>query len=73
METWGTVKGLVNVDSTQHKKSLRELLRSLNILAVRRRQKAERLLLQSFKECYPRWEKEGLVQKPKHFTATTKV
>jgi hypothetical protein len=37
----------------------------LNVLAVFRRRKAESRLLESFKSCYPRWQKEGFIKKPR--------
>ena len=69
-----TTKGHESANVTsQGKKSFWFFLSSLNVLAARRRHKAEQLLLQSFKASYPRWEKEGLIQKPRHLTETTKA
>jgi len=53
------------VRSHAPRKSFWSFFGYLNVLAALRRRKAERLLLQSFKSSYPRWEKEGFIRKPR--------
>jgi hypothetical protein len=36
-----------------------------HLIEVRRKHKAEQLLLSSLKTCYPKWEEEGLTKKPR--------
>lgn len=36
-----------------------------NVVATHTRRKAEKLLVESLKACYPQWVEEGLVRKPR--------
>lgn len=36
-----------------------------NVIATHTRRKAEKLLLQSLKACYPQWEEKGLIKRPR--------